>query len=191
MKKILLAFAFFALFQNISSAQTLQPTEATAVQINTPKSVKISPIEKNAGETVTIIVEITTKMSPETFQRLRRSNRYTVEGKKEGKNYAISMPQIDKVMKVNGEIVKETVNLRLQANENYSLSKSGVLTYKNGKNRKAPITQPIEIEVRMAEAEAAMGAPSTSKPVENKNSIKPSGKYGDILIDDVPIPMEE
>jgi hypothetical protein len=188
MKKILFAFAFFALFQNISTAQTLEPTSATAVQISTPKSVKLNPIDKTSGETVTIIVEVTTEMSPETFQRLRRSNRYTVEGKKEGKNYAISMPHVDKVMKVNGEIVKETVNVRVQANENYSLSKSGVLTYKSGKNKKAAITQPIEVEIRLAESQAAMGAPNASKPVENKNSIKPSGKYGDILIDDVPIP---
>lgn len=197
MKKIIFALAIFAATYSESQAQTFSPAEASAVEMQLAKNITIAPIEVVKGENIEIVVEIANEMSAETFERIKRTSRYEVVGVRKGKNYVITMPNLDKKMKVNGEEVREDFVLRVRANENYKLGKKNSIILA-GKDKKATFKNTITVELRLAESTAAIGMPAengekslkkgtTNTKATNKATIKPSGKYGDILIDDVPI----
>lgn len=198
MKKIIFALAIFAATYSQSQAQTFSPAEATSVEMLLPKNVTIAPIQVVKGENIEIVVEIANEMSAETFQRIKRTSRYEVVGVKKGKNYVISMPNLEKTMKVNGEEVREDIVLRVKANESYKFGKKNSIVLAT-KDKKATFKNNITVELRLAESTAAMGMGAPKEDAENGNkkaatikkaTIKPSGKHGDILIDDVPIDFE-
>jgi hypothetical protein len=199
MKKIIFALAIFAATYSQIQAQTFSPAEATSVEMQLPKNVTIAPIEVVKGESIEIVVEIANEMSAETFERIKRTSRYEVVGVKKANSYVITMPNLEKKMKVNGKEVREEIVLRVKANENYKLGKKNSIVLA-GKDKKATFKNDITVELRLAESTAAMGVGPTTDSAEkatkkstttnkasNKGTIKPSGKYGDILIDDVPI----
>lgn len=197
MKKIIFALAIVAATYSQTQAQTFSPAEATSVEMQLPKNVTIAPIELMKGQNIEIVVEIANEMSAETFERIKRTSRYEVVGVKKGNTYVITMPNLEKKMKVNGEEVREEIVLRLRANGNYKLSKKNSIVLV-GDDKKATFKNNITVELRLAESAAAMGmgAPTengdkslkkatTNVKATNKATIKPSGKHGDILIDDV------
>jgi hypothetical protein len=156
--------------------QTFSPAEAKSIDMQLPKNVSVAPMAFTKGQNIEIVVEIDNEMSAETFERLKKANRYAVVGVKKGNSYVISMPNLDKKMKINGVEVSENITLRVSANANYELNKKNSITFA-GKDKKATFNNNITVSLRLADSQKAT--------INAKAPIKPSGKHGDILIDDV------
>jgi hypothetical protein len=195
MKKIMLAFAFFGFLQSQSNAQTLNPNNAQKLQFNTPKSVSVTKDKSTVSPSVQIVVEVKGNFDDAAFQRISNANRYLVQGRTNEKNFAISMPNLQQSMKIAGKAAEETVSISIKGGKKHQLIGGKTLICSdsnNGQSVACLFDKAIEVEVVfVSTAPAVKKSSATGERVDSKvTPSKGSSKYGDILIDDVPIPFE-
>jgi hypothetical protein len=192
MKKIVLAFAFLGFLHSQSNAQTLSPNNAQRLQFSTPKSVSVTKDKGTNASSVKIVVEVKGNFDAAAFQSISRTNRYLVEGRTNEKNFVISMPNINKAMKIDGKAAQESVSISIKGGKQHQLIGGTALICSNNNNGQSSaclFDKAIEVEVVfVSTAPVVKKSDATNKASSSKAPSKGSGKYGDILIDDVPIP---
>lgn len=195
MKKIMLAFAFFGFLQSQSNAQTLNPNNAQKLQFSTPKSVSVTKDKGNASPNVKLVVEVKGNFDDAAFQRISNANRYLVEGRTNEKNFVITMPNLQQSMKIGGKAAQETVSISIKGGKKHQLVGGTTLICSdtnNGQSVACLFDKAIEVEVVFVSTAPVVKKSSAGSNKADSKGVpsKGSSKYGDILIDDVPIPFE-
>lgn len=196
--------------------KTLDPQGATAILF----SFKNNGINATStgNSTLRIELEIHANIDEQTLERLIKAGRYTLEGAKTGEDFVITAPNLEKRVTINGIDLEEkvVVNVKMPANylfdkEKQSIKRDVVDFVKRGDSSEkiaqlSQITEQLNVSVKLVRPKATRAskkvkpddlAPSLKTPNNSSTSKEASGKgnkadakYGDILINGVPIGVD-
>ncbi len=196
--------------------KTLDPQGATAILF----SFKNNGINATAtgNSTLRIELEVHANIDEQTLDRLIKAGRYTLEGTKTGEDFVITAPNLEKRVTINGIDLDEkvVVNVKMPANylfdkEKQSIKRDVMDFVKRGESsakiaQLSQINEQVSVNVKLVRPKATRASkkvkpeelvPSLKTPDKSATKKDASGstekgaaKYGDILINGVPIGVD-